>query len=76
MKILIYADPSCLYDVFLPSIQVMRDHLLRFCGRALLASGKVEIRAVVSEITRWQAGGADELEGKACSLAAAPADER
>ena len=43
MKILIYADPSCLYDVFLPSIQVMRDHLLRFCGRALLASGKVEI---------------------------------
>lgn len=63
MKILIYADPSCLYDVFLPSIQVMRDHLLRFCGRALLASGKVEIRAVVSEITRWQAGGADELEG-------------
>ena len=63
MKILIYADPSCLYDVFLPSIQVMRDHLLRFCGRALFASGKVEIRAVVSEITRWQADGTDELEG-------------
>lgn len=55
MKVLFYADPARLYDSFCPSWTVLRDHLFRFCGKALLASGQVEVKAVVSEIARWQA---------------------
>ena len=68
MRVLIYADPPRLYDTFLPSLRVMRDHLFEFCGKALLASGRVEIKAVVSEIAKRQAdeaggiGGIDLLE--------------
>ncbi len=55
MRILFYADPARIYDMFLPSVTVMRDHLFNFCGKALLASGKAELKAVVPEIAGWQA---------------------
>ena len=63
MKILFYADPARIYDMFLPSVTVLRDHLFNFCGKALLASGKVELKAVVPEIAGWQAAETDGVGG-------------
>ena len=63
VKILFYADPARIYDMFLPSVTVLRDHLFNFCGKALQASGQVEMKAVVSEIAGWQAtDGIDGIE--------------
>lgn len=64
MKILFYADPARIYDMFLPSLKVMLDHLLNFFGRALLRTGQVEIRAVMPSVACWQAESQPEaLEG-------------
>ena len=63
MRILFYADPARIYDMFLPSLTVMRDHLYNFCGKALLASGKAELKAVVPEIAGWQAAETDGIGG-------------
>lgn len=54
IKVLFYAEPALLYDVFMPSSQAMRDHLSRFCGEALGRSGRFELKAVVSEIAKAQ----------------------
>lgn len=62
-KLLFYADPARIYDMFLPSLTVMRDHLCNFCGKALLASGKFELKAVVPEIAGWQAAEAGGIGG-------------
>lgn len=50
MKILFYVDPAKLFDSYSYSVAVLHDHLLRFCGSALLRSEKVELKAIVSEV--------------------------
>ncbi len=54
-RVLFYADPPRLYESFARSADVLANHLMDFVGSALLASGRVEMKAVVSEIAAWQA---------------------
>lgn len=65
-KILFYADPPRLYEAFARSADVLADHLMNFVGSALLASGKAELKAVVSEIAAWQ--GKDDPRFKGVEL--------
>lgn len=63
MKVLFYADPTRLYETFARSADVLADHLVNFMGAALLRSGKVELKAVVSAIAAWQCRGDARFAG-------------
>lgn len=54
IRLLFYVDPALLFEQFVSTATVLNDHLLQFCGEALKKSGKFELKAVVSEIGKWE----------------------
>ena len=63
MRVLFYADPTRLYESFSRSADVLADHLVWFMGAALLKSGRVELKAIVSEIAASQCRGDARFDG-------------
>ena len=54
MRVLFYADPTRHWESFARSADVLADHLVNFLAAPLLKSGRVELKAVVSDIAAWQ----------------------
>lgn len=63
MKVLLYADPAKTFEHYVYSAELLQNHLLDFCGTALQRSGKVEIKAIVSELAAFQKRGGKWLSG-------------
>ena len=63
MRVLFYADPAKTFEHYVYSAALLQDHLLNFCGKALLRSGKVEVKAIISEIVGFQKRGSEWLAG-------------
>lgn len=63
MRVLFYADPAKTFEHYVYSAALLQDHLLNFCGTALLRSGKVEVKAIISEIAGFQKRGSEWLAG-------------
>ena len=63
MKVLFYADPAKTFEHYVYSAALLQAHLMNYCGTALLRSGKVEVRAIISEIAEFQKRGGEWLAG-------------